>query len=336
MMGNVVRLWNTSQEAVERTFDNLRQKLGPIFAQEPLRTRGPVKFTDVLSSAIVAVRGATSQEDVNARMRAHLEKHFEEEWIHQPRKSLQGTPPVDAAGHAGLRKRLRGIIDFVQQCAAGANFPYDFDRLRRKLNLVEGQTATVAAGAGPEISSMAAGELAALPLDTLSDAQVEEAFQAAQQLDAKELAGKFAVALVGRPIRPERPDRWTWHNHLIQLSLSQGDFDAALDHVNAGEKDDCEHNEGRRRNDYELRRAQVHAKRGEADQAQDVFDRLIARVPGDMKYRTTAAETMLSSRHPARAKAYAETGLAEARKQNNRDFEGHFLELVEAATRQGG
>jgi len=339
MMGNVVRLWHTSQDAVERTFDNLRQKLAPIFAQEPLRTRGPVKFTDVLSAAIVAVKGATSQEDVNARMRVHLEKHFEEEWIHQPRKALHNTPPVDAAGHAGLRKRLRGIVDFIQQCAAGTNFPYDFDRLRRKLNLIERQAEAAVSGtpeAGPDISALAAGELAALPLDALDDSQVEEAFLAAQKLDARELAGKFAAALAGRPVRAERPDRWTWHNHLVQLALNQGDFEAALNQVNEGEKDDCEHNEGRRRNDYELRRAQVHAKRGEADQAQDVFDRLISRAPGEMKYRTTAAETMLSARQPGRAKAYAETGLAEARKQNNRDFEGHFLELVEAAQRQGG
>ena len=37
---------------------------------------------------------------------------------------------------------------------------------------------------------------------------------------------------------------------------------------------------------------------------------------------------------PASPLTYA--GLAEARKQQNRDLEGHFLELVEAAKRQGG
>ena len=41
---------------------------------------------------------------------------------------------------------------------------------------------------------MAAGELAGLSLDTLSDAQVEEGFLAAQKLDARELAGRFAAA----------------------------------------------------------------------------------------------------------------------------------------------
>jgi tetratricopeptide (TPR) repeat protein len=335
-MGGVVRLWHTNKESLGRTFGALRQKLGPLFAQEPLEARGPVKFTDVLSGAIIAVRGATSQEEATARMREHFEKYFEEEWIHHPRKSLRATPPVDAVGHPVLRKKLRGIVQFLQECGAGAPFLYDFDRLRRKLNLIESKAEATSAGAGPDIGGMAASELAALAVDTLNDAQMEEAFLAAVKLDARDLAGRFAQTLVERPARADKPDRWVWHNHLIQLAMNQGNLDAALDRVNAGEKDDCEHNEGRRRNDFELRRAQVHAKRGEPDQAQDAFDRLIARVPGEMKFRTTAAETMLSSRQIGRARQYAEAGLAEARKQNNRDLEGHFLELLDAVKRQGG
>ena len=50
--------------------------------------------------------------------------------------------------------------------------------------------------------------------------------------------------------------------------------------------------EGQRRNDYELRRAQVHVKRGEAEAAQDVFQRLIDRVPANLDYRGKAAEAM--------------------------------------------
>jgi hypothetical protein len=203
--------------------------------------------------------------------------------------------------------------------------------------LIEGKVETAgAADAGPDVGAMSAAELAAVSVDSLSDVQIEEAFQAALKLDARDLAGKFASTIVQRPARGERPDRWVWHNHLIQLAMNQGDLNAALDRVNEGEKDDCEHNEGRRRNDFELRRAQVHAKRSEPDEAQNVFDRLIGRVPGEMKFRTTAAETMLSARDPARARGYAEAGLAEARKQNNRDLEGHFLELLDAVKRQGG
>ena len=47
---------------------------------------------------------------------------------------LAGAAPVDAAGSPNLRKRLRGVIQFLQDCAAGtAPRLYDFDRLRGKL-----------------------------------------------------------------------------------------------------------------------------------------------------------------------------------------------------------
>ena len=150
------------------------------------------------------------------------------------------------------------------------------------------------------------------------------------------MAGKFAAALVKRPPRAERADRYPWFAHLVQLALAQNDTTGALDHVNEGEKQDCEHNEGRRRNDYELRRGQIHVRRGEYDQAQDVFDRLIARVPDELRLRASAAESLLSAKQGARARRFAEPGLGLARKQNNRDSEEHFKELLAAAQKQGG
>ena len=99
---------------------------------------------------------------------------------------------------------------------------------------------------------------------------------------------------------------------------------------------DCEQNEGRRRNDYELRRGQVHVKRGEADAAADVFQRLIERVPDELKYRGSAAEAMLTLKQAARALRFAEDGLAAARQHGDRDSEQYLLELAEAAKRQMG
>jgi hypothetical protein len=106
--------------------------------------------------------------------------------------------------------------------------------------------------------------------------------------------------------------------------------------VNEGERVDCEHNQGRRRNDYELRRAQIQAKRGDTSDAQTTFERLIERVPGELRFRTSAAEAMISANQAGPALKFAEGGLAKAREQNNRDAEGHFLELVEAAKRRLG
>src|SRR5262249_46834266 len=101
-------------------------------------------------------------------------------------------------------------------------------------------------------------------------------------------------------------------------------------------KADCEQNQGRRRNDYELRRGQVLAKRRDVQGARDVFQRLIERSPGELRYQGPAAEAMLSLKESGAALAFAEQGLAKAREQNDRDSEQYFIELVAAAKKQSG
>jgi hypothetical protein len=247
------------------------------------------------------------------------------------------VPPIDAAGHAKLRKQLLGVVQFLQECTPGQPALYDFDRLRRKLGLLTGGTpAQPAVGSTAlDVEALSTAELAALQPDTLTDEQVEQAFQAAQKLDARELANRFATTLIARPPRTDRPDRFPWYTFLVQTALAEGDTQTALQYVDEGEKADCEQNEGRRRNDYELRRAQVLAKSGDSESAQDVFERLIARAPNELRYCGTAAELILSVKRGAAARHFAEQGLAKARQQNNRESEQYFLELVGAAEKQG-
>ncbi|MCI0461750.1 MAG: tetratricopeptide repeat protein, partial [Gemmataceae bacterium] len=330
--GDMVRLQNVNRAALDEVTQELRDKVGPALS-EPHHHTGALPFPYVLSDAMVFPVGARDQASAEQRMREGAERYFEDTWIHQPRVALQGVPPVDAAGHGTLRKKLRGVIQFLEECARPMGLPYDFERLLRKLGLVQG---AAPAGSAPDIGALGAAELAALALESLSDQQLAEAYQSAVKLDARALAGRFALALLERPPSAERPDHYPWYNSLITQAQAEGNLDAALDYVNQGEKSDCEHNEGRRRNDYELRKAQLHARRGEADQAHDVFERLIQRMPGELRYRASAAESMLSARQGARALKFAEGGLAGARQQNNRDSEQHFLELVAAAKKQGG
>src|SRR5690606_23828070 len=98
-------------------------------------------------------------------------------------------------------------------------------------------------------------------------------------------------------------------SYLIQQALADGRQDEALDLVNEGMRVDCEHNGGKRRNDYELRRGQIHVKRGEADAAAEVFRNLIERDPATLRYRTSAVEGLLAIKQPARALEFAEAGL---------------------------
>jgi tetratricopeptide (TPR) repeat protein len=336
--GDMLILRSTLSDALDRILRELQERAGPALSEARLQ-RGPANFAEVLADVLIFPLGSPSKEEAARLVREHVQRYFEETWIHRPLKALGNVPPVDAAGHPILRKKLLGLIAFLEDCARSGAEPYDFDRLRRKLGLQ-----APAAGAAPEGPSqaaidpggMSAVELAALQPDQLSDEQVDAAYRAAQKLDAQELAVRFARNLVARPPQPDRPDRFPWYTYLIQRALIASDTEAALQYVDEGEKADCEQNEGRRRNDYELRRGQVLAKRGEADSAREVFERLVARAPDEMRYRGTAAESMLSAKQGRVALQFAEQGLARAREKNDRDSEQYFMELVSAAKKQVG
>ena len=339
--GAVFRMWGPNKDALLRVRDEVRQRLG-LGLGEAQEHPGPIQFHDIITEAMVF---PTNLRDPNAPTKVieHAQRYYEETWIHQPRRSLTGNTPIDAAGHAVLRKKLRGVVRFIQECAAGTLLAgYDFDRLRHKLGLIEGAPAapaggTAAAATGTaDISGMNAAELAGLKIESLTDEQLEQAMAAAQKLDAEDLAVSFARGLTTRPPHPDKTDRFPLFAFLTQHALKNGQPDAALDFVNEGERVDCEQNEGRRRNDYELRRGQVHVKRGEADAATDVFQRLIERIPDELKYRGSAAEAMLTLKQAERALRFAEEGLTLARQRGDRDSEQYLQELAEAAKRQKG
>jgi Tfp pilus assembly protein PilF len=329
LITNFVRLWHTLKEPLDAAFERFKEKLGNLMV-EPQSMRGPAKFLEAMAEGVGFPSNPTSKEDAQQRMREGFEKFYEEQWIHRPLKSLGHVAPADATGPL-QRKKLRGVVQFLRECGDMTKYPYDFDRLERTLGLREGAAPAAPTGGTGDFASLGLAELANLDANTLASADLDQAYQAATKLDARELAGKFATLLVERAAYPERPDRFPLFQFLINQATAQSKLDAALDHLNAGEADDCKNNEGRRRNEYELRRAQLHAKRGEFDDSERVYDGLIARVPTELNYRVNAAETMLSGRQGAKAAKYAKDGLAAAQKQKNRDLEGAFKELMAAA-----
>ena len=334
---NVLRLMGSVPETFDRLRDEVRQKLALGIDQLKPQRSAP-QFHEILAEALSFPVAATSEEDNLQSVIAYAGRFYEETWIHRPRKSLNRVSPVDAAGHPRLRLRLLGVIALLEQCAAnGILSRYDFNRLRHKLGLhaTAPATPTLAAPAGgTDIGAMNAPELAALQIEPLSDEQLERAYQAAYRLDAQELAGKFASALIARPPQPGRTDLYPFVSFLIQKAMREGEFVPALDHVNEGTRLDCEHNEGKRRDDYELWRAQVHTKQGDADAARDVYQRLIERSPRNFKFRGKAAEAMLALKQPAKALEFAEQGAAAAKVAKDRDSEQYLMELGSAARKQ--
>src|SRR5262249_4927568 len=207
---------------------------------------------------------------------------------------------------------------------------YDFGRLRHKLGVDTGPPP-------PQIdfAGMNAAELDAVDVEALTVDQLEKAYRAAVNLEARELAKKFIQAIIAKA-DPSKPDLFSFFKYLVDQAQTQADWDAALRHVDEGLKTDSERNQGQRRSDYELRRGQLLAKKGDAEKASDSFQALIDRVPTEPKYRGSAAEAMLGLRQGSRALKFAEGGLEAARKAGNRDLEAYFQELVAAAKKQGG
>ena len=197
------------------------------------REQGVANFNDLLADAIAFPAQAKSEEEAQ-RVGEHVQRYFEETWIHRPLKSLNGISPIDAAGHGVLRKKLRGVVQFVQDVAANPAAAYDFNRLRHKLGLAEKVAAPVAESRDRHWR-MNAAELAGLPRTTFRTIS-RASLSGRAKLDARELTGQFAKTLVTRP-RTERPlDRYPWYAHLVQLAQGEGDLDRALNYVTEGER----------------------------------------------------------------------------------------------------
>lgn len=338
--GDVLSVWHSNPDMVATLANEIKEKLAAVVAQMRVAV-GPANFGDVTLEAMLFPMYGQVVGEMTERLQERAQQFFEETWIHRPLHALAENTPIDAAGHPILRRKLLGTIEFLSQCFAGGiprrgkepAFGYDFDRLRHRLGI--DTPAPALPGPTIDFSSLSAADLAGLDRDELTLDQLDKAYRSAVNLDAGDLAAQFIQVLLARPADPARPDLFPYVKFLVDQAQTRLNWDDALKWVDEGLRLDAERNEARRRNDYELRRGQLFAKKGAVDQAFHVFHELVERVPGEMKYRGSAAEAMLSHRQGARARQFAEAGLEEARKQNNRDMEAYFLELVAAAKKHG-
>jgi tetratricopeptide (TPR) repeat protein len=353
IVGGLMRLWGTNPDDVKKMVTEVRDRVN-LAVGEPVEGTGPAQFGEICQAALAYPLRTSDIAQAEAKLRSNAEHYFESVWANAPLKALSGNPPLDAAGSKLLRKRLLGVIRFLQDNLEGAAprkqvggqvvtiSVYDFARLRHKLNAelqAPGEAPTIAVpveakpAAPRDFGKMNAADLAGLPVADLTAAELEDAMRAALKLDARELAVAFAFAGTAKPADPAKPDRYPFYAVMITGAVSEGNTEAALKHARAGAAFDAEHNAGKRANDYAVRKAQLFAKTGDAESAAKEFDDLIARNPDEGKFYVTATETMLSARQGAKASAFAEKGLETARRTGNRDLEGACRELSEAAKR---
>src|SRR5262249_38604421 len=169
----IAALWGSVRERFDRTRAELEQKAGPGLSEGHSHV-GPPAWGDIVAEALTFPAGVKDQAEAEQRVAAFAQQFYEGPWLQRPLKSLNGIPPVDAAGHTVLRRKLRGVIQFLADCAAGGILhEYDFDRVRRKLGLTDAEPAPARA-ASPDIAALGAPELAALKAESLSDEQLRQ------------------------------------------------------------------------------------------------------------------------------------------------------------------
>lgn len=333
LRGPQMRLNHTKHEAVEAVAGELNVRLAGAI-REMARHRTIANWGDVVTEALMFPTGQGSVEVMQGKIREQSQAFFEEQWVDRPLRALNDLTPTAAALDPVLRKRLMGVLRFIEACFSAVKpgiqegetlhsmSIYDFDRLRTKLHLLG------AVEAAPlSLTGMSAEELLGVAVEPLSEAQLEEGYRAGLKLGSDEIATRFAEAIVGRP---GAGDRYAWWNHLITKATDAGQAMSLLTRAIEG---DATTNGGKRAGDFNLRRGQMLAKAGDIGAAETAFAELIAANPTELKYYGTATETMLSRKAGPAAVKFAEMGLAKARSLNNRDSEGYFRELLEAAQR---
>ncbi|MFO0937337.1 MAG: SEC-C metal-binding domain-containing protein [Gemmataceae bacterium] len=339
--GGVLRLWNSVKETVEKVAVEVKDRLNLAVA-ELVSGIAPAQLGDATQEAIAYPVRISSQEEAEKKVQDYAEHFFESVWSNRSLKSLGGATPLDAAGSKLMRKRLLGIIRFMDDClrstAPGRRVGdkvemmtvYDFDRLRHKLG------AEVLATAAPtgevrDFAAMSAADLAAVPLAGLSVSELADGMRAAMKLDARELAVNYAKAAVSRPADPAYPDRFPFYFALANGLVAGGDVPGAVALLTEGAAHDSTHNESKRGADFGRQKGKVLARSGDAAGAAAAFDAVLEAHPDDPRNYIEAAETMLRIKEKSLAARFAEAGLAKAKSLGNRDLEGACQELAAAA-----
>ncbi len=330
---NLIRLSGLREESIIQIADEMKRKLGSAVSV-PTHESGVCVFSDVAVEALLFPTQEAELSHIAKRLNAHATDFFEEIWSKRPLRTLGNMSPVQAAADSKQQKRLHGVVKFIEECfiassprvAQGETISiavlYDFNRLRRKLGLI-------LAVRPPTMNYdvLTRDELAALDMEAMNDEDLEKAFRRAVTLEDRGTAEKMAIELTQSSVS----DRFFAFNYLIQMAHNDNEMEAILRLLDQAEEADAATNEGRRLNDYALKRGQMLAKAGRVDNAFEAFAKLLTKAPDELKYYGPAIEAMLAQKHAAHASQLAERALAQARSQNNRDMENYFLELASAA-----
>ncbi|MBA4062915.1 MAG: hypothetical protein C0501_04250 [Isosphaera sp.] len=142
----VIQVAHPNRESAAKVADELRAELN-LAVEQPQETTRPLGFGDVALEALAQPVQTSDISAAEAKLRDHARNFFETVWIHRPLKALAGNSPLDAVGSSVLRKRVFGVVKFMEDCLLAVQphkqvgeevvpiETYSFDALRHKLGL---------------------------------------------------------------------------------------------------------------------------------------------------------------------------------------------------------
>lgn len=206
----VIRVSHPNRESVQKVADDMRAAL-QLAVESPQETTSPLSFGDVALEALAQPVTTADVESAEAKLRDHAKNFFENVWIHRPLKSLAGNGPLDAVGSSVLRKRVFGVVKFMEDCLKAVQpqkqigeelvpiETYKFDDLRHKLGLeyVAADPPKINVPADPIPAPAAAAAPAATPAAGASAPAAAPAPKKREiaAMNAGELAGLDVAAL---------------------------------------------------------------------------------------------------------------------------------------------
>ena len=192
----VIRAWHVSKDAVDKIAEELRDRLN-MAVSEPVRAVGIAQFGDLLQEALLFPARVTDPEDAEKKLQAQAKNYFENIWAQRQLKSLNGMRPTEANSSPLMRKRLLGIVRFLESIFMSVTPKkrqgnvvlsityYHFFNLQKSLNIE----------INPDPSSPPAALLAAAEAAVAADlAKANDRAAAEAQLKATIEAAKVAQA----------------------------------------------------------------------------------------------------------------------------------------------
>ena len=291
-----LRVWSLHGENLGTVSRSCAAGPGPAPGRAHER-RMPAPFGEIFDDAVLVPLGGGTPEEAQHRITQGVERYFEERWLHQPLRSSAGVPPIDAAGHGTLRKKLRGVVQFLEECAAGPAATMISTVCAASSGCSRPSRARARGGTGncrPGPPSWRASP------ESLADEKLEEAYQAALRLDARRSWLAVSATLIARPARPERTDRFPVYNQLVQQALAEVTATPLWIWSTTARRPTASTTRAGAATITSCAARQIEARRGEIDAAQDVFDRLVERCRPRLKYQGSRRGDAVGQAGPAR------------------------------------